>query len=85
MGKPVVTTNNVGCREVVEEGKNGFLVPIQDSHALASAIESLAYNDVKRRAFGHPSREKAKAEFDERTIIDRVISELYRVDARCSV
>jgi len=39
MGRPVITTDAPGCRETVEEGVNGFLVPVKDSQALAEAME----------------------------------------------
>jgi len=38
MGKPVVTTDMPGCRDAVEDGKNGLLVPPKNSQALAEAI-----------------------------------------------
>jgi len=37
MEKPIVTTDNIGCREVVEHGRNGFLVPTKDERLLATA------------------------------------------------
>jgi len=79
MGKPIVTTDNVGCREVVDEGKNGFLVPVQDSPALASAIEKLVRDDALRASFGRNSRAKAVAEFDEAIIVKRVLKEVYEL------
>lgn len=39
MGRPIITTDAPGCRETVVQGKNGFLVPVGDSHSLASAME----------------------------------------------
>jgi N,N'-diacetylbacillosaminyl-diphospho-undecaprenol alpha-1,3-N-acetylgalactosaminyltransferase len=81
MAKPLVTTDNVGCREVVEEGKNGFLVQPRDSIALAAAIERLVSDDEQRRLFGQRSREKAVAEFDEQIIIKRLIRDLYQIEA----
>ncbi len=38
MARPVITTNIPGCRETVEDGRNGFLVPVKDSEALADAM-----------------------------------------------
>ena len=73
MGKPIVTTNSVGCKEVVEEGKNGFLVPVKDSVALASAIEKLINNEELRVRMGKYSREKVLREFDERIIVNQTM------------
>jgi N,N'-diacetylbacillosaminyl-diphospho-undecaprenol alpha-1,3-N-acetylgalactosaminyltransferase len=74
MGKPIVTTNSVGCKEVVEEGKNGFLVPVKDSVALASAIEKLINNEELRVRMGKYGREKVLREFDERVIVNKMLS-----------
>lgn len=64
MSKPIVTTNTVGCREVVDDGKNGFLVPIRDSKSLAEKIETLIVNKQLREEFGKNGREKVAKEFD---------------------
>jgi len=77
--KPIITTNSVGCKEVVEDGKNGYLIPIKDSKALADAIEVLINDDKKRADFGRYSRLKAEKEFDEKVVVDRIIKELYEL------
>jgi N,N'-diacetylbacillosaminyl-diphospho-undecaprenol alpha-1,3-N-acetylgalactosaminyltransferase len=76
LGKPIVTTDNVGCREVVDPGRNGYLVPVHDSRAVAEAIRSLVENEKVRRAFGCASRSKAEAEFSETAVVDGVVSRL---------
>ena len=77
MSKPIVTTDNPGCREVVEHGRNGYLVPIKDPGSLAGAIADLSDSEAKRVRFGRRSRAKAETEFDERLIVDRIVRELY--------
>lgn len=77
MSKPIITTNNVGCREAVESGKNGYLIPVKDSKALADAIANLLEDDIKREAFGRYSYIKVKAEFDEEQIIRDTLTYLY--------
>ena len=79
MGKPVVTTSTPGCREVVEEGVNGYLVAPRDAAALASAVERLLEDRGRREAFGRRSREKAEREFDEEVVVERVIREVYGI------
>ena len=71
MGKPIVTTDVPGCREVVDDGVNGFLVPPKDPKALADAIEKLAVDTDLRWQFGRASRERAVKEFSS----DRVIAD----------
>lgn len=66
MGKPIVTTESPDCRETVEEGKNGYRVPIKDSRALAEAIGKLLGDADKRARFGEYSRIKAVRDFNER-------------------
>lgn len=77
MAKPLITTNAVGCREVVENGKNGFLVSIGDANALAQRIAQLSKNKDLQARFGQASREKVCAEFSTETIVQSYLS-LYR-------
>lgn len=69
MGKPVITTTSEDCRGAVEDGKNGFLVPIQDSESLAMAIDRVMSDNNLRGALGEYSRVKAVRDFDERFIV----------------
>lgn len=62
-GLPVVTTDAPGCRETVEEGVNGFLVPPRDAGALANALERLILDSELRERFGRRSRAMAEARF----------------------
>jgi N,N'-diacetylbacillosaminyl-diphospho-undecaprenol alpha-1,3-N-acetylgalactosaminyltransferase len=79
MGKPIVTTDSVGCREVVEEGRNGFLVNVKDSNALAQALGRLLADRQLREHFGQRSRQKVVTEFGDSVVVGRVLSELYGV------
>jgi N,N'-diacetylbacillosaminyl-diphospho-undecaprenol alpha-1,3-N-acetylgalactosaminyltransferase len=76
LGKPIVTTDNVGCREAVDQGRNGYLVPVHDSRAFAAGIRRLAENEPLRLAFGSQSRAKAEAEFSETAVVERVATRL---------
>ena len=78
MGKPIVTTDNVGCREVVDDGVNGFLVPVKDSKALAKKIKILIENETMRDEFGKASRKKAVEEFDVKVVVEQYLR-LYNV------
>jgi glycosyltransferase involved in cell wall biosynthesis len=70
MGKPIIATDVAGCRETVEEGQNGTLVPPRSSMALAEAMLNLYHLDpARRQALGEYSREKALREFDEKIIL----------------
>ena len=73
MSKPIVTTNAPGCKEVVEDGVNGFLVPIKDYKSLAKKIEILIDNPKLREEFGRNSRIKAVNEFDIKAVVDKYL------------
>lgn len=64
MGLPIVTTDMPGCREVVENGVNGFLTPVCDANALAEAILCLLQQPNLRHCFGRTSRQRAIERFD---------------------
>jgi glycosyltransferase involved in cell wall biosynthesis len=76
-GRPIVATDVPGCREVVQEGRNGLLVPPQSPRALADALERLIASPETRSAFGRAGRDLALARFDERVVIPRMLS-IYR-------
>jgi glycosyltransferase involved in cell wall biosynthesis len=62
-GRPIITTDVPGCREVVRAGQNGLLLPPGDASALADAIASLVEDRPLRQRFGVKSREIAEREF----------------------
>lgn len=67
-GLPIVATDTSGCREVVEPGCNGLLVPVGESSALADALERLLRDAELRARWGAASRQRAEREFHERII-----------------
>ncbi len=62
-GRAIVTTDVPGCREAVQNHKNGILVPAQNAVELAAAIELLAANDVLRQRFGQAGRQLVEENF----------------------
>ena len=75
-GKPIVTTDVPGCRDVVENGVNGFLVPPKDSVKLADAIQLLVLDKNLREKMGKASRELA-IDFRQEKIVDQTM-QLYQ-------
>jgi glycosyltransferase involved in cell wall biosynthesis len=69
LGRPLVVTNVRGCRQVVDDGITGRLVPVHDSRALADTIAALAADEDTRVAMGRAGRAKALREFDDQTSI----------------
>lgn len=69
MGTPIITTLTAGCRETVEDGKNGYLVPAKDQLALAEAMTKMYHHSPDElETMGAYSREKALQTFDDKII-----------------
>jgi glycosyltransferase involved in cell wall biosynthesis len=68
MGRPVITTHAPGCRETVEEGCNGFLVPVKDVAALAKAMEKFIEEPEFVSKMGQQSRQIAVEKYDARKV-----------------
>ena len=73
-GLPTIATDIRGCRQVVDHGVNGLLVPIHDVDALTLAIAELAGDAPKRMAMGQRARLKAESEFDDQDVIDKTLA-----------
>lgn len=63
-GRPLIVANAVGCREVVHDGVNGFLVPPKDSNAIAEAMERFIVDRRLAARMARSSRELAEEFFD---------------------
>lgn len=70
IGRPIVTTNSIGCKDTVEDGVNGFLVPIKDSKVLAEKLRILIDDADLRKQMGMSSRKIAEQDFS----LDNVIA-----------
>jgi len=68
-GRAVVTTDVPGCRDAIEPGVTGLLVPVRDARALADAVLQLAVDAPRRQAMGAAGRRLAEQAFD----IDKVV------------
>lgn len=73
-GLPIVTTDTPGCREIVRDGENGLLVPVQDHAALADALERLILDEGLRRRMGNRSRQRATEEFSQERVIEATLA-----------
>jgi glycosyltransferase involved in cell wall biosynthesis len=76
-GRPLVATTIPGCRAVVRDGRNGFLVPPNDPRALADALRRLIEDDSLRRRMGDASREQVLSGFTNRDV-DLATLDVYR-------
>lgn len=64
VGRAVITTDSVGCRETVVDGDNGFLVPVKDTAALANAMLKFIEQPELIATMGKRSREVAEQKYD---------------------
>lgn len=69
-GVPVVATDIRGCRQVVVDGENGRLVPVSSPGPLADALAELVADGATRRRMGDAALQRARAHFDQQTVID---------------
>jgi len=80
MAKPIITTDNVGCRDVVDDGVTGFLVKPNNNADLTEKMERmLNLSEAERRNMGMKAREKVIREFDERWVLKEYDAMLTRV------
>ena len=71
--KPIVATDVPGCRDVVHDGKNGFLIPVRDPHSLANAIKILIDNPEMRNRMGDYGRRLVEREFSEQIVVEKTM------------
>ena len=73
-GRPIITTDAPGCRETVEVGLNGLLVPVADSEALKKAMETFLENPSCIQEMGNESRKIAENRYDVYSVNASMIS-----------
>lgn len=71
VGRPIVTTDNVGCRDCVKDGVNGFKVPVKDAVALAEKLDRLISDKDLRVSMGQNSRLFAEKYFSLENVIKK--------------
>ena len=70
MARPLIATDVPGCREVVEDGVNGFLCKVREPASLAKAMKKLAeLSPSQRLAMGEAGRRKVQDKFSETVVI----------------
>ena len=74
VGRPIITTNTAGCKETVEDGINGLLVPIKDSKSLALAMKKMIeFNDNKINEMANESIKLVRKKYDVRKVNENII------------
>ena len=74
IGRPIITCNSVGCKDTVEDGVNGFLIPTKDVTALEGKLKLLIDNAKLRQRMGQAARAKAEQEFSLDSVVEKHLS-----------
>ena len=80
----VIAADSVGCKEVVENGVNGYLCKVKDAEDLARCMEMIILMPYQERLkMGLKGREKVKREFEISIVIDKYCQVLNEVQLHC--
>lgn len=76
-GRPIIATDRSGCRETLNDGVTGYIVPIKDLDSLVKAIEKILSMSVEeRRNMGLAGRKKMEEEFDRNIVVEAYLREI---------
>lgn len=79
-GRPIITTDRSGCREIVDDGINGYVVEQQNSQDLIDKIEKfLALSYEEKKQMGLAGRVKVEQEFDRQIVVDAYMDEIKEI------
>ena len=80
MSRPIITTDHVGCRDVVDHNSNGILIPIKSvDHLVKACRQFLNLSIEERLQMGFKGRQLVKKRFDERKVIDIYFNRIFKV------
>jgi glycosyltransferase involved in cell wall biosynthesis len=74
IGRPIITCNSIGCKDTVEDGYNGFLIPVKDSDSLAFKLKTLVDNPGLCQLMGENSRRIAERDFSLENVLNAHMS-----------
>ncbi len=76
-GRPIITTDRSGCREIVEDGVNGYVVKQKDSQDLINKLEAFLQLSIEEREkMGLAGRAKVEREFDRNIVVQKYLAEI---------
>lgn len=80
MARPIITTDTVGCRDVVDDGQNGFLCEVRNAADLAAKMEFMLQLPVAQRIkMGFLGRKKMETSYDEQLVISKYINAINEI------
>lgn len=74
IGRPIITTMSIGCKDTVDDGVNGYLIPLKDVDALTDKLKLLIDDAELRQKMGKAGRQKAEKEFSLDVVIEKHLS-----------
>jgi len=82
MGRPIITTDVVGCKEVVDHDSNGFLCKVKNANDLAEKmIQMVQLSNEQRLDMGGKGRKKVAAQFDENIVIAKYLNAIGQLES----
>ena len=79
-GRPIITTNRAGCREIIDDGVNGYVVEAKNSQDLIDRIELFLSKTVEeRKQMGLAGRRKVEKEFDRQIVVRKYKKEIKKL------
>ena len=82
-GRPIITTDRSGCREVVDDGVNGYMVVQKNSQTLIEAIiKFLALSKEEKMAMGLEGRKKVELYFNRKLVVDAYMKEIHKIEGK---
>ena len=80
MAKPIIASNVPGCKDVIDDGINGYLCEAKDVSSLVEQMEKMILlSSNERREMGKRGREKVIREFEEHKVIDKYVDAIHEI------
>jgi glycosyltransferase involved in cell wall biosynthesis len=80
IGRPIITTNIIGCRDVVVDGLNGYLCKSENVKDLAKKMENfIKLSHLKKIEMGRQGRKKIELEFNEKIVINKYLDLINKI------
>ncbi len=78
-GRPIITTDRPGCKEIVEDGVNGYIIKSRDIESLIKKVEKfIKLSNKEKEQMGLRARKRIEKEFDRNIVINSYLQEITR-------
>ncbi len=80
MGLPSIVTDINGCNEIIEEGKNGWIIPLKDTDAIYNAMKNCLEIQAQVLDMASKSREMITSRYEQQKVWDAILAEYQRLE-----